>query len=177
MIQAVAVPLLVDTLIKYGTSKISDKKDAELVQKIAKETFNVALDMNRPAVDNIAVLRPFIKNELDNLSALAMEKSSESLDKLPDEVANSTLVQMYPSLQKPAKVIVWVMVAMYLTFMGGTLYELMSNEVPLSIMTAYMYVFYCLGGLIAVAIIPIRPLAYILMGLASAKASDKVNKK
>lgn len=174
MIQSIAVPILVDTLIKYGVGKITDKKDAELVQSTAKDLFDVVLDMNKPAAENAALLRPFIKNELDNLSALAMEKASSELDKLPDEVANSTLVQMYPELQKPAKLIVWLMVAMFMVFMGLTLHELLTNEVPLTLMTAYMYVFYCLGGLIAVAIIPVRALAYLIVGITSAaKASNK----
>lgn len=174
MIQAL-VPLLVTKLIEYGVDKISDKDDAEFVASTAKDIFGVVLDMDKPAAENAKLLQPYITKELDNLSELAMAKLNETVDGLSEEVATKTLLASYGTFTPAARVIVWLMVVAYLAMVGVFTYEYLTvfPEMPMS--DVMLFTVGSLGGLVAVAVLPVRAVAYLATSIGSKLAARKVS--
>lgn len=173
MLQALA-PVLVSTLIKYGVDKITDKDDANFVEKTAKDLFGVVLDMNKPAAENAQLLEPYISKELNNLAELAMDKVTETIDTMPAEIANTTLLTLYGGYSTSAKAMVWFFALVYAAVCGVFTVEYLQTFEQMVYSDVMLFVLSCLFGLVAVAVLPVKAVAYAftaIVGKVGAKKS------
>lgn len=171
-----AVSLVLDGLIGLGRKKLRNTKEAAPVIEILENKFGLTVDSKMSADKALAIVRPLLVTELDEVQNRIVDHTLESIQAMEPTVAKKTFLDIYVDLPRVGQIMFMFMCCLGLLGHVFVSYYVWTME-PFDPILGLLTIAFPSFAVVGLGILPIKTVAFAVVDAGSASLRYAMRKK